>query len=95
MFTIEESQSLTDLRRMFGETLDRVNRTGEAEMIIDRGQPRGVLLSPAAYDAMRDAAAIQSSRRDISQGKVFDLETVSAEIRSELLAKKSARDQTT
>jgi prevent-host-death family protein len=47
---------LSDFRQKAGETLDRINRTGNAEILTVNGEARAVLLSPAAYDEIaRDA----------------------------------------
>jgi PHD/YefM family antitoxin component YafN of YafNO toxin-antitoxin module len=98
MLASEHTQSLSDFRQKAGETLDRIGKTGEAEILTVNGQARAVLMSPVAYDAIarelllaRDAAAIQRSRQQIAEGKVKDVDTAFAGIRAELLAKKAKR----
>src|SRR5271155_3983059 len=98
MISTEHTQSLSDFRQNAGETLDRLNKTGEAEILVVNGEARAVLLSPAAYDAMarevllaRDIAAIQLARQEFKEGKGKDVRTAFAEIRAELLALKSKR----
>lgn len=75
MLATEQTQSLTDFRQKATETLDRLNRTGQAEIITVNGQARAVLLSPAAYDALareaeisRDVEMIKRSQREFDQG---------------------------
>src|SRR5438874_2509301 len=56
MISTQHTQSLTDFRQKATETLDRLNQTGEAEILTVNGEARAVLLSPAAYDELaRDA----------------------------------------
>ena len=98
MLSTEHTQSLSDFRHKAGETLERLNQTGEAEILTVNGEARAVLLSPAAYDAMarevllaRDIAAIQLARQEFKEGKGKDVRTAFAAIRAELLALKSKR----
>jgi PHD/YefM family antitoxin component YafN of YafNO toxin-antitoxin module len=98
MLSTEHTQSLSDFRHKAGETLDRLNQTGNAEILTVNGEARAVLLSPAAYDAMarevllaRDIAAIQLARKEFKEGKGKDVRTAFAEIRAELLALKAKR----
>lgn len=51
-FSAQNGQSVTAFRQNATETLDRLARTGEAEVLTVDGEARAVLLSPAAYDAM-------------------------------------------
>lgn len=96
MLSTEHTQSLSDFRHKAGETLDRLNQTGEAEILTVNGEARAVLLSPAAYDAMarevliaRDIAAIQLARQEFKTGKGKDVRKAFAGLRTELLALKS------
>ena len=98
MLSTEHTQSLSDFRHKAGETLDRLNQTGNAEILTVNGEARAVLLSPAAYDAMarevllaRDIAAIQLARQEFKEGKGKNVRTAFAEIRAELLALKAKR----
>jgi prevent-host-death family protein len=100
MLSTEHTQSLSDFRQKAGETLDRLNETGEAEILTVNGEARAVLLSPAAYDAMarevllvRDIAAIQLARQEFKDGKGKDVSVAFAELRAELLALKAKRDR--
>jgi PHD/YefM family antitoxin component YafN of YafNO toxin-antitoxin module len=99
MLSTENTQSLSDFRHKAGETLDRLNQTGEAEILTVNGEARAVLLSPAAYDAMarevslaRDLATIQLARKEFKEGKGKDVRAAFAELRAELLALKAKRD---
>jgi PHD/YefM family antitoxin component YafN of YafNO toxin-antitoxin module len=96
MVSTEHTQSLSDFRQKASETLDRLEQTGEAEILTVNGQARAVILSPAAYDAMhreilltRDVAAIERARQEFNEGKGRDVREAFAEIREELLAMKS------
>jgi prevent-host-death family protein len=99
MLSTEHTQSLSDFRQKAGETLDRIEQTGEAEILTVNGEARAVILSPAAYDAMarevllaRDVAAIQRARQEFKDGKGKDVRSAFAEIRAELLALKAKQD---
>lgn len=101
LLSARHTQSLSDFRQNATETLDRLNKTGQAEILTVNGQARAVLISPSAYDDLtrareaeieRDVAAIRRSMRDIEQGKVHDLETAFADIRAHLLTMKSKQD---
>jgi prevent-host-death family protein len=102
MLSTEHTQSLSDFRQKAGETLDRIEQTGEAEILTVNGEARAVILSPAAYDAMarevllaRDIAAIQRARQEFKEGKGKDVKAAFAEIRAELLAMKAKQDRKT
>lgn len=93
MLATEHTQSLTDFRQKAAETLDRLNKTGEAEIITVNGEARAVLLSPAVYDEMVREAHAASVRRAIKQldaGGGQHLHAAMDEIRAELLAMKAA-----
>ena len=96
----EHSQTLAEFRDAAAETLDRVNRTGEAEAITVNGEVRGVLVSPAVYEALvkeqllaRDVAAIRRSLAQIERGEYQTVAEVSAEVRAMLLAKRAAQER--
>ncbi len=89
----EHAQSLAEFRDHAAETLDRVNRTGEPEMIVVDGEVRGVLVPPGLYREIqlaRDVAAIRRSDEDIEAGRVQPLAEVSREVRAMLLARQAA-----
>lgn len=76
MVATKNTQSLTDFRQKATETLDRINRTGMAEILTVNGEARAVLMSPAAYDELareaelaRDVAVIRRAAREIKEGK--------------------------
>ncbi len=90
------TQSLTDFRQNANETLDRLDSTGEAEIITVNGHARAVLLSPARYDELvreallaHDVASIRESVKDIEAGRVVSVDEVSAHLRRGLKARKS------
>jgi prevent-host-death family protein len=98
MLSTKHTQSLSDFRQNATETLKRLNKTGQAEILTVNGEARAVLISPSAYDELtqareaeieRDVAAIRRSMKEIEQGKVLDLETAFADIRAQLLSMKS------
>lgn len=79
--------------------MERLNQTGEAEIITVNGEARAVMVSPAVYSEMarelelsRDVAAIRQSMKEIERGKGLPVRKVFAELRSELLALKAARE---
>lgn len=76
MIVTKHTQSLTDFRQKASETLERLNATGEAEILTVNGEARAVLLAPAAYDELareaqltRDVVVIQRAMREIDEGK--------------------------
>ena|SRR5579862_7264248 len=96
MLATKHTQSLTDFRQRSTETLDRLNKTGHAEIITVNGEARAVLLSPAAYDDLareaqvsRDALAIRRSMKEISAGKFKEADQFFAELRAKLLKMKA------
>jgi PHD/YefM family antitoxin component YafN of YafNO toxin-antitoxin module len=100
MVSTNNTQSLTDFRQKATQTLDRINRTGEAEIITVNGQARAVLLSPAAFDEMnreaisvQDAAAIVRSIKESSEGKGRDAAEFFDEVRARLIAMKSQKSR--
>ena len=101
MIATQHTQSLSDFRKKAAATIDRLNQTGEAEILTVNGEARAVLISPAVYDELareaeisRDVVAIRRSRQQIAEGKVHELETAFAALRIELLAKKAKQDAT-
>jgi PHD/YefM family antitoxin component YafN of YafNO toxin-antitoxin module len=98
MIASEHTQSLSEFRKKAAETIARLNRTGDAEILTVNGEARAVLLSPAVYDELareaqlaRDVAVIQQSLKEIKEGKGRPAKEVFADIRADLLAMKAAR----
>jgi len=90
------TQSLTDFRQTATETLDRLNQTGEAEIITINGEARAVLLSPAVFDELtrgthltHDTAAIRQAIQEIEGGKGREATVLFNELRGQLLAMKA------
>ena len=101
MIATEQTQSLTDFRLNAAKTLERLNRTGEAEVITVNGEARAVLLSPAAYDQLareaqlaRDVALIRQSMKDLDEGKGIEAIEFLDGLRAKLLAIKANRRTT-
>lgn len=102
MLSTEHTQSLSDFRQNAGETLDRLARTGEAEIITVNGQARAVLLAPTVYDELarevelaRDVAAIRKAMKEFDEGKGRPADEFFDEVRAKLLAMKVAHDKAT
>lgn len=98
MISSRHTQSLTDFRQKATETLERLNKTGEAEILTVNGEARAVLLAPAAYDelareaqAARDAAVMREAVRQLKEGNSRDAGDVLNDLRRELLAKKKGK----
>lgn len=71
--------SITEHRDHLREHLDRVNSTGRPMYITTNGKTEGILLSPAAYDALAEQAELaatlamlERSKADIAAGRVRD-----------------------
>lgn len=97
MISTQHTQSLTDFRQKAAETLERLNRTGEAEILTVNGEAKAVLLAPAVYDELnreaqltRDAAVIRKAMKQIDGGQGMEVDDVFNAIRAELLAMKNA-----
>lgn len=100
MIAAQHTQSLSDFRKTAGETLDRLNRTGEAEILTVNGEARAVLLSPAVYDELareaqltRDVAIIRKAMKQIDDGNYIDSSEFFGGLRSQLLAMKAQRQK--
>jgi prevent-host-death family protein len=100
MISTRHTQSLTDFRQKATETLDRLNQTGEAEILTVNGEARAVLLSPAAYDELareaqltHDVAVIRRAIQEIDDGKGQEAGAVFGGLREELLAMKASRSK--
>jgi PHD/YefM family antitoxin component YafN of YafNO toxin-antitoxin module len=99
MIATQHTQSLTDFRQKATETLDRLQRTGEAELLTVNGEARAVLLAPAVYDELtreamltRDVAVIRKAMKEIDEGQGLESSAVFGPIRAELLKMKADRD---
>ena len=99
MVATRHTQSLTDFRQRAAETLDRLNATGEAEVITVNGEARAVLLAPAAYDALareaeltRDVAVIRRAMGEIDDGRGQEAGAFFDGLRSRLLAMKDVAE---
>ena len=95
MISTKNTQSLTDFRQKATETLDRLNKTGEAEILTVNGEARAVLLAPAAYDELsreldlaRDVNNIRIALGQFEAGQGRDAEAFFDELRQRLSAKK-------
>jgi PHD/YefM family antitoxin component YafN of YafNO toxin-antitoxin module len=95
MISTQHTQSLTDFRQKATETLERLNQTGQAEILTVNGQARAVLLAPAVYDELaresqltRDAGVIRRAMQELKNGQGRDAEDVFDELRAQLRAKK-------
>jgi PHD/YefM family antitoxin component YafN of YafNO toxin-antitoxin module len=95
MIATKHTQSLTEFRQKATQTLERLNKSGDAEILTVNGHARAVLLSPALYDQMaeeaqlsRDAAAMRIAIRQIEQGKGRDADKFFDELHSQLLMMK-------
>jgi hypothetical protein len=53
--TFERSRPLSEFRQTPDETIDRLNQTGEAEILTVNGEPCAVLLSPAVYEKFQSS----------------------------------------
>jgi PHD/YefM family antitoxin component YafN of YafNO toxin-antitoxin module len=100
MVSTRNTQSLTDFRQNATETLDRLNKTGEAEILTVNGQARAVLLSPAAYDQMeyklqlaKDVEVMRKSMKEMDEGKGIELHEAFDQTRAKLLAVKAAKER--
>ncbi len=98
MVSTKNTQSLSDFRQKAAETLDRLNRTGEAEILTVNGEARAVLLAPAVYDKLAreaqlsiDVANIRKAMKQIDEGQGMDVEMAFKSIHNKLLAMKAAQ----
>lgn len=97
MLAIERTQSLTDFRQNASQTLDRLKQTGEVDVLTVDGEPQGVVMSPAAYDALaRDAeylchiARMRQAIQEHEDGKGIEVNEAFDRLRQRLLAVQAA-----
>lgn len=95
MLSTQHTQSLTDFRQKATETLDRLNRTGDAEIITVNGVARAILIAPGVYDQLareakinKDVADMRQAMAQIQAGQGRQMDVVFDEIREKLLTKK-------
>lgn len=95
MVATQHTQSLTDFRQRASETLERLNRTDEAEILTVNGEARAVLLSPAMYDRLsreamlaHDITTIRNAMREIDDGNGIELHTAFDAIRTKLTSRR-------
>jgi len=88
---------LTDFRQKATETLNRLNKTGEAEILAVNDEARAVPLSLKVYNEInreallnRDVTAIRRAMTQIDQGQGVCVDKVCRPIRQKLLAMKRA-----
>lgn len=98
MIASKHTQSLTDFRLKASETLERLNRTGEAEILTVNGQAKAVLVAPAVYDELareaqlsHDVAVMRRSIRQIEDGKGREAGAFFDELRAELKTRKKSK----
>jgi PHD/YefM family antitoxin component YafN of YafNO toxin-antitoxin module len=96
MVRADTSQSLNDFRDNWDQTLDRLNRTGDAEVLTQDGQPRAIVLSPRAFDELNTAAAlaqrlatIQQAESEATEGKGRPADDFFDELRRTLMSQKA------
>jgi PHD/YefM family antitoxin component YafN of YafNO toxin-antitoxin module len=99
MVASAHTQSLTDFSAKADEVFDRLDKTGEAEVITVNGEARAVLLSPAVYDEMarelqlsREADMMRRAMREHDEGKARPAQELFDELHAELLAMKEAEE---
>jgi PHD/YefM family antitoxin component YafN of YafNO toxin-antitoxin module len=93
MLSTSNTQSLSDFRKKAAKTIDRLNKTGNAEILTVNGEARAVLVSPAVYDEMaketqlaHDIAVMRRSIEQFKQGKAQEVNSFFSELRTKLLS---------
>lgn len=91
MIASKHTQSLTDFRLKASETLERLNRTGEAEILTVNGQAKAVLVAPAIFDELtreaelsRDVTVMQQAIHELDRGLGEDAERFFQQVRTRL-----------
>jgi PHD/YefM family antitoxin component YafN of YafNO toxin-antitoxin module len=76
LISTEHTQSLSEFRKTAAQTIERLNKTGDAEILTVNGEARAVLMSPAVYDQLareallaRDVAVMRRSIQQFKEGK--------------------------
>ncbi len=95
MLATERTQSLSEFRKTAAATMERLNKTGDAEILTVNGEARAVLISPAVYDELareievaRDVTAIRRAMKEFDEGKGRPVDEFFGELRAKLLAMK-------
>src|SRR2546423_12714643 len=90
MISTKHTQSLTEFRQKANQTLARLNKTGDAEILTVNGQAKAVLLSPAIYDELardaqlaRDVAVMRTAIGQIDRGEGREAAEVFDDLRSQ------------
>ncbi len=98
MLSTQHTQSLTDFRQKATETLDRLNETGDAEIITVNGVARAILLAPAIYDQLAresqlntDISIMRQAMSELKAGKGRPADAVFNDLHNSLLTKKRNR----
>jgi PHD/YefM family antitoxin component YafN of YafNO toxin-antitoxin module len=98
MVASQHTQSLTDFRQKASETLDRINKTGAAEILTVNGEARAVIMAPDVFDRMareaeltRDATIMRKAIQEMNDGKGVDIDEGFATIRARLLSRNKGR----
>ena len=79
MIRTEHTQTVSDFRSNYAEVLDRLNQSGDAEILTQNGEAKAVLLSPRVFDELvrdaelaRQAALIRQSIAQYERGEYRD-----------------------
>jgi PHD/YefM family antitoxin component YafN of YafNO toxin-antitoxin module len=98
MIATRRTQSLTQFRQKATETLERLNKSGDAEIITVNGEARAILLSPSTYDEMareaqlsRDAKVMRTAIEQINDGKGRPANEFFDDLKARLLSMKSGK----
>src|SRR5688500_14966441 len=93
MIASRHTQSLTEFRQKAGETLERLNKTGEAEILTVNGEARAVLVPPSLFDELsreaqiaQDVSTIRKSMRQLDEDEGMDASAFFASLRKQLQA---------
>ena len=96
MLRTSQTQSVTEFRANYAQTLERINRTGDAEILTVKGQAKAVLISPAVYDQFmsevqlaRDVVMIKRSMDQHERGESALAESFFADLQAKLESMKS------
>lgn len=92
------AQSLDEFRANAAATLERINRTGEAEELTVDGEVRGVVLSRAAYAELlkeaqlrADVETMRKSMAEIDEGRYTEAGEFFDKLRARLLEMQAAK----
>ncbi len=79
MIRTQHTQSVSDFRANYCQILQRLNATGDAEILTQNGEARAVMLSPKMFDQLvedaelsRRAAMIRESIQRYERGEYRD-----------------------